>query len=191
MNKNTKIKIGAAVGTVIALIVALIVFIFTIPRDYRYEKSVHVVAQQRMVFVFIGELQRWKEWTTWAARDPEMNNEHSTPSWGVGATYHWRSRSQGSGDATVTGFTKDAYMSYDLTPEGYDTSKWEFRLTPAPRQGVIVTWNVSGQFPEDRLARFVAYLMMWGLPGDMEQSLDRLKKHAELHEAYQVKGGWE
>jgi hypothetical protein len=186
---NNKIKIAA--GALAALLVGLILMAFLIPRDFHYEKKTDIIAQQRMVFVFIGELKRWKEWTKWAARDPKMINTYSEPSWGVGANYHFSSWGQGEGDINVTAFTKESYMAYDLVPAGWEPLKWEFKLGPAPRQGTTVTWTVHGQYPENRFWRLIAYFLMWGLPSDMEKSLNRLKKHAELHEAYQVIGDWE
>lgn len=188
---DTRQKIAIAGGTALVLIAGLTIFAFTIPREYQYQKQVDIVAQQRMVFVFIGELQRWKEWTKWAARDPHMKNTFSEPSWGVGATYHYESFGQGSGDLKVTAFTKESYMAYELDNGGWGSSKWEFKLSPALRQGTTVNWSVAGVYPESRIVRLIAYFLMWGLPSDIENGLYRLKKHAELHEAYQVRGGWE
>jgi len=185
----SRAKIGIA--TAVIVIIGLTVAAFQIPPTYQYKKEVDIVAQQRMVFVFIGELKRWSQWTKWAARDPKMENEFSTPSWGEGATYKWKSRSSGEGMVKVTRFQHETFMAYDLIPDGYEPSKWEFTLRPAQRQGTTVTWTVEGRYPENRFWRLLTYVMMWGLPSDMQKSLDRLRKHAELHEAYDVTGDWE
>ncbi len=180
-----------ALLTTALIFVALAFAAFLIPATFHYEKQVDIIAQQRMVFVFVGELQRWKEWTKWAARDPKMTNEFSDPSWGTGATYSWKSFWNGSGSAKVTQFTPDTQMAYDVTMDGYEPSHWQFKLQPAPRQGTTVIWTADGTYPENRLRRLIAYILMWTLPGDIEMGLGRLKKHAELHEAYDVRGGWE
>jgi hypothetical protein len=144
-----------------------------------------------MIFVFIGELKRWSEWTIWAARDPNMKTEFSEPAWGVGSTFQWESFWHGDGRIQVTQFSKDGTMSYDLTPGSFEISHWQIRLIPAPRQGSTVVWTVEGDYPENKFLRLLAYFWNWRLEGDIEKSLDRLKKHAELHDAYDVMGSWE
>ncbi len=180
-----------ALTAVTLVSVGLIITAFLIPLTFHYEKQVDIIAQQRMVFVFIGELQRWKEWTKWAARDPEMKNLYSDPSWGEGATYSWKSFWNGSGSAKVTQFNRDNQLNYNVTMDGYDPSYWQFKLTPAQRQGTTVTWIADGKYPEGRFSRLIAYFKMWTLESDIHKGLDRLKKHAELHEAYDVRGDWE
>lgn len=188
MKTAKKMKVTGAILAVIAL--ALTIFAFTIPRDYHYQKQADIIAQQRMVFVFIGELQRWPEWTKWTGNDPDKKNACSEPSWGVGASCRLPGPT-GEDGVKVTGFTKGSYMAYDLISSNWEPSKWEFKLGPAPRQGTTVVWSVTGQFPENRFMRLIAYIWLWSLPADIQQGLERLKKHAELHEAYSVKGGWE
>lgn len=179
--------IAIAIGSIIAI---LTVIAFMIPREYHYKKEVDIVAQDRMVFVFLGDLKRWNEWSPWFAKDPKTQMEYSDPAWGAGASYKYKS-SFGEGEAKVTQFTHNNSVAYDLIIPGYDTSKWEFRSRPHPRQGVIISWTVDGLYPENRFWRLIAYLMMWFLPDTMEEGLDRLKKHAEAHEAYDVMGDWE
>lgn len=178
-------------GFFAVVIVGLTIFAFLIPREFHYQKEVDVVAQDRMVFVFLGELKRWNEWSVWAAKDPQNHVEYSDPSWGAGSWFKWKSRKLGEGEVKVTQFTATNSVSYDLLIPGFDPSKWEYRMRPHPRQGVIVSWTVDGLYPENRFWRLIAYFMMWGLPKDMEEGLARLKKHAEAHEAYAVMGDWE
>ena len=185
-NRSKWIWGGLALATISA---ALTVAAFQVPPAYHYEEKVDIIAQQRMVFVFIGELKRWPHWTKWAARNPEMKHEYSDPSWGVGATHNWKSF--WSGSAKVTQFTRDIHMAYEVTVAGYEPSYWQFKLGPAPRQGTTVVWIANGQYPENRFERLIEYVMLWRLQGDIRKGLERLKKHAELHEAYDVKGAWE
>ncbi len=181
-----KVAIGLAI-----VVVALTIFAFTIPLEFSYKKEVDVVAQDRMVFVFLGDLKRWHEWSIWFAKDPKMDVVYSDPAWGAGSSYIYKSRKLGEGEVKVTQFTANNSVSYDLLIPGYDTSKWEFRSRPHPRQGVIISWTVDGKYPENRFWRLIAYFRMWGLPSDMNEGLARLKKHAELHQAYDVFGDWE
>lgn len=192
MNKNNRIYF--VLGGLIGLTVLLTIFAYSLPREFQYERKIDIVAQQRMIFVFIGDLKRWREWTKWNARDTDMTEQFSDPAFGVNATYSWDTFAFGnkSGQLTVTEFVPPNLMSYRLTPNGgWDESVWKIQLTPAPRQGSTITWSVSGQYPENRFWRLVAYLGQWSLPRDIERSLERLKKHAELHDAYDVYGGWE
>lgn len=182
------LKWSIPIGVILAA--ALTIFAFRLPAEYNYTKQIDIVAQQRMVFVFIGELKRWKEWTKWAARDPNMQNEYSEPSWGEGATYEWRSFWVSDGSVRVTKFQKEKLMAYELMGAG-ELSQWTFALKPALRQGTTVTWTVQGLYPENRFLRLLAYARLWRLPSDMEKGLERLRKHAELHEAYDVVGDWE
>ena len=177
--------------SLLTLFALLIVAAFMIPPNYKYEKQADIIAQKRMVFVFIGELKRWAEWTKWAARDPDMKTEFSDPAWGEGATYRWESFWLADGQIKVTSFAKEGLMTYDLTPDSFEPSHWRIQLTDAPRQGTRVTWTVEGDYPENRFWRLLAYIWNWRLESDIEKSLARLKKHAELHEAYDVFGNWE
>lgn len=187
-----KPKLGKLLAAFFAfLLVGLTIFAFLIPREFTYTKEVEVVAQDRMVFVFLGDLKRWNEWSVWAKKDPNNRIEYSDPAWGEGSWFKWKSDKLGEGEVRVTQFTRTNSVSYDLLIPGFDPSKWEYRMRPHPRQGVIVNWTVNGLYPENRFWRLIAYIMMWGLPKDMEEGLANLKKHAEAHEAYDVMGDWE
>ncbi len=173
-----------------AILIGIIIFAFTIPATYHYEKEIDVIAQDRMVFVFLGELKRWPEWLSWVKDDEQMTREYSEQSWGVGATFKWSSGKLGDGSINVTQFTPKFSIDYEMQKDGYD-SKGRFALRPGVRQGVIVTWRVDGEYPKSRFARLIAFFRLWGLPKQMEKNLVSLKKHAESHDAYDVIGDWE
>lgn len=184
--RSKKIVVGVGI---VALVITICAFL--IPPTYQYSKEAEIVAQDRMVFVFMGDLKRWVEWSPWAAKDPKMENTYSDPAWGVGSTYTWNSSKMGRGEAKVSQFVPVNTVAYDVSIAGFEPSKWELRMRPALRQGVVVTWSVNGKYPDNRFMRLIAYLMMWGLPAEMQDGVTRLKKLAESHEAYDVLGDWE
>lgn len=178
---------------IIAVVVGLLIFASTIKREFIIEKTTPVIAQQRMIFVWMAELKRWSDWTYWTSRDPKMQITVSDPGFGVGSSITWKGVKYRSGKASITKFEPNSALFYDLEVDGWEPTKWEQTLVPEPRSGgAIATWKVQGILPENLVRRLIAYFFFLGaLEDHVEQGIDHLRKVAERSEAHLVKAEWE
>jgi hypothetical protein len=79
-----------------------------------------------------GRPARWKQWSAWNKRDPQMQIEYGGPPAGMGAKWSWKSKSQGDGEMTFTAAEPAKRVAFDLYfPDFGTTSKGELRFEPA------------------------------------------------------------
>lgn len=180
-------KLG--IGFAIALVVLYFAG-FLIPNKYRIVKEQQIVAAPKMIFAFIGDVARWKEWTTWAKMDQNMQYEVSSPSYGTGAIQSWKSEKMGEGRVVVTQWAAEDVISYDLNFEDFPASRASIRMTPQP-QGAMVTWTFDGETGTGSLARWFGLLMRLFISRDLSASLENLRKLCESSVAAEIKAPWQ
>lgn len=178
-----------ALGFII-LILVLIVVGYALPTTYDIEQSEHIIASEKMIFVFIGDISRWREWTTWAQKAPDTQYELSTPSYGVGAWKKWSSEKMGQGLVTITDWNLNKSLSYDLKVAGYEPSQSQIQIQSAPNQGYIIRWTMTGKTSSNPLMRYFGLITRWMLKKDLQKSLQSLKKLAESSISAEVNGPW-
>ncbi len=171
------------------ILTALFLIGFLIPHDYKVERQATIIASPKMVFAFLGDLARWKEWTTWSKMDPSMEQEITTPSFGVGATQNWKSKKMGAGSAKVTDWIAEQMVGYDLQFEGMPGAHAEISLT-IPAQGATVTWTMTGQVGTSSPQRWFGLILRFFLGRDLSKSLENLKTLCENSAAADIKAPW-
>lgn len=174
---------------VVGALVALYLIGFLIPNKYRIVREANIVAAPKMIFAFAGDLSRWKEWTTWAKMDPNMQYDISSPSYGIGATQKWKSEKMGEGSVVITQWAAEDVISYDLNFGDFPQSHASLRMTPQP-QGAMVTWTFDGETGKGSLQRWFGLLMRFFLNRDLSASLENLRKLCESTVAADIKSPW-
>ena len=168
-----------AVGGVLALVALLALIGMFLPGTFKVTRSTLVAAPAAKIYPLVAEPKRWKDWSVWNRRDPNMAITYSGPESGPGAVWEWKSKSEGDGRMTFTAAEPGKRAAFELFfPDFGTTSKGELLLTPEG-SGTRVTWTMNGDIGKNPLFHWMA-LMMDGMVGkDFDAGLANLKALAE------------
>ena len=166
----------AVIGALVLLIVAVGFFL---PSAFSVQRSIEINATPKKVYDLVVEPKRWKEWSVWTRRDPDMRITYSGPPFGMGAKWAWVSKSEGTGSMEFTRVEPDRSVEYLLLfPEYHMRSNGALRMEPAGN-GTRVTWTNSGDVGANPLKHYLAVLMDRMVGPDFESGLANLKALAE------------
>lgn len=168
---------GLAVVGAIAL-AAVLVGLF-LPSTFAVRRSIDIAAPADRIYDYVVEPRKWRQWSVWTRRDPQMRIVYSGPPFGMGARWSWESKSEGSGTMEFTRVEPDRRVEYALV-----FPKFNMRSTGAlaiePMNGVTrVTWTNDGDVGGNPLKHYLAAAMDRIVGPDFEQGLANLKALAE------------
>ena len=166
----------AVIGTIALVIVAAG---FMIPSTFSVQRSVEINAAPRKVYDLIVEPRRWKDWSVWTRRDPDMRITYSGPPFGMGAKWSWVSKSEGTGSMEFTRVEPDRAVEYALSfPEYNMRSTGALRLEPSGN-ATRVTWTNAGDVGGNPIKHYLVLMMDRMIGADFEGGLANLKALAE------------
>jgi hypothetical protein len=174
----------------VALFAVVYLIGFTLPATFHVEVEENVIAAPKMVFAYVGDLKRWRDWQTWYEMDPEMQAQVSEPSYGVNATSQWESKKMGKGEIRLTEWKADEALAYTMNIEGWNPSTGRLEMRGAA-QGATVRWSMDGSTGKNPLARYMGLVMKYFVTRDFRQGLAKLKKVAESHAASDIQAPWD
>ncbi len=154
---------------------------FFLPRSYRVVRAVSVAAAPEAVYPLVGDVGRWREWSPWFARDPQMETRFSPEPACVGAWTEWNSRTQGGGRAEVLAAQAPERVRYRMTFVGLPVETegtFEFVALGGGR-GTSVTWTSEGRLGWSPLARWFGLLLRRAEGQELERGLEALRARAE------------
>jgi uncharacterized protein YndB with AHSA1/START domain len=166
----------AVIGTIALLVVAAGFFI---PSTFLVQRSIDINAAPKKVYDLVVEPKRWKDWSVWSRRDPDMRITYSGPPFGMGARWSWVSKSEGSGAMEFTRVEPDRVVEYALTFADFNMkSTGALRLEPSGN-ATRVTWSNAGDVGANPLKHYLAAMMDRMVGPDFEAGLANLKALAE------------
>ena len=166
----------AVIGAIALLIVAAGFFV---PSTFAVQRSVEISAQPRRIYDLIVEPRKWKDWSVWTKRDPDMHITYSGPPFGMGARWSWVSKSEGTGNMEFTRVEPDKAVEYSLVFADFNMrSTGALRLEPAGN-ATRVTWTNTGDVGGNPLKHYLAMMMDRMVGPDFEAGLANLKALAE------------
>ena len=166
----------ATIGALVLLIVAVGFFL---PSAFLVQRSIEINAAPKKVYDLVVEPRRWKDWSVWTRRDPDMRITYSGPPFGMGAKWAWVSKSEGTGSMEFTRVEPDRSVEYLLLfPEFNMRSNGALRMEPAG-SGTRVTWTNTGDVGTNPLKHYLAIGMDRMVGPDFEAGLANLKALAE------------
>lgn len=149
-----------------------------LPRAWVVERTTVIAVPQAAVFAEINSLKRWRDWTVWYERYPNMPGEYSGPEAGVGATSRWVADDQ-RGAMKIMKSEPGRLVEYELLLDGGEL-RMDGTLVLAPEgAGTRVTWRTGGDAGFNPLRRYFALLMSYWIGRDFDASLARLKTRLE------------
>ena len=166
----------AVIGTIALVIVAAG---FMIPSTFSVQRSVEINAAPRKVYDLVVEPRRWKDWSVWTRRDPDMRITYSGPPFGMGAKWSWVSKSEGTGTMEFTRVEPDRAVEYTLSFPDYNMrSTGALRLEPSGN-ATRVTWTNAGDVGGNPIKHYLVLMMDRMVGADFEGGLANLKALAE------------
>ena len=133
---------------VVVAIAAILIYASTKPDSFRVQRTASMNAPPEKIFPYLNELKRWREWSPYEARDPDMKRAYTGPESGRGAAYEWDGNNnvgKGRMEITEAAPSKVVIKLDFIKPfEGHNTAE----LTLQPKDGqTIVTWAMYGPSP--------------------------------------------
>ncbi|MCH7344556.1 SRPBCC family protein [Pelomonas sp. CA6] len=149
------------------------------PSKFRVVREVQIGASADKVYALIASPRQWAGWSVWHQRDPAMMIDYSGPESGVGASWAWRSQSEGDGRMRFTAAEPGRRLGYELFfPDFGTSSQGEFVLEPTAG-GTRVVWRMDGDMGRNPLYHWMALFADRMVGQDFEAGLNGLKRLAE------------
>jgi len=162
-----------------AIALAVVLGGLFIPSAFKVERSVQVNAPADRIYDLVVEPRKWKDWSVWTRRDPQMRIVYSGPPFGMGARWSWESRKEGSGSMELTRVDPNRRVEYALAlPDFNMRTTGAITMEPAGG-GTRVTWSTAGDVGGNPLKHYLAASMERMVGPDFEQGLANLKARAE------------
>jgi uncharacterized protein YndB with AHSA1/START domain len=162
-----------------AIALTLVLVGLLVPSKFRVERSIQINAPADRIYDYVVEPRKWKEWSVWARRDPQMRIVYSGPPFGMGARWSWESRTEGSGTMEFTRVEPNRRVDYALFfPQFNLRSTGTLALEPAGA-ATRVTWTNGGDVGGNPLKHYLAAAMDHMVGPDFQQGLVNLKALAE------------
>ena len=168
-----RIGIGIGLATLLVVVIG-----FLLPATYTVTRTVTINASPDRIHAFVGDLEKWDDWTPWVQADPTIVVTIGDKATGVGAHQSWTGES-GGGELTFTHSDAGQGIGYDMTS---DEGKYSSQGTMGYRNAggaTEVVWAMTGDNGKNPFNRYFG-LMMDPMVGPMfEDGLNRLKLAAE------------
>lgn len=163
-------------GTLLLIVVLVGV---VLPSRYEVRRTVHIQAPPDKVYDLVVDTRRWKDWTVWNRRDPEMRVSYSGPPFGMGAKWSWDSKKEGRGNMEFTHVEPNRRVDYKLGFPDLNMNSTGSLVLSAAGDGTDVAWVHTGDTGSNPLKHYLAVAMDRMVGPDFEQGLANLKAAAE------------
>lgn len=162
-------------GSLAALLLVLTAIGFLLPSNYHVQRSTTIHASADLVYTYVGDLRRWKEWAVWYQRDPEMKTRYSERTDTLGSWSEWETKG-GGGKIIVTRLEPPTRIGYRLgLPHKRRTSNGLVEVVTT-EGGVNVTLSDDGDLGNNPVSRWFGLFRDQLMGPDFEASLINLKK---------------
>ncbi len=123
------------------------VYVATISGEFQVEESRVINAPDELLFNTINEYKTWDKWGPWMDESDDLIMEYPEKTSGEGASYSWKSETQGSGKMETNKVAPFTSIDQDITfitPMGESKSDvyWKFEKTEDNK--TKVTWGMKG-----------------------------------------------
>lgn len=167
---------------IVALIVLVIILALIAPKSYDVSRSVEINAASNKIWPYLKFLEKQREWSPWAKKDPNMETKLTGVDGEVGAVSYWNGNKQvGEGEQEITkiieGKRADGELRF-LKPMKSESDCYLILEETSPEKSKV-TWGFTGKntFPFSIMMLFMSMDKMVGK--DFEEGLETLKAKIE------------
>lgn len=163
-----------------AIIVIILFAASAKPNTVHYERSTLINASPDRILDHIADFRKWKPWSPWEKKDPQMQRDYSGADRGPGAKYHWLGNNKvGEGNMEIVDSgTHGVKIDMRFIKPWKAVCVAQFHFT---QQGSAtnVRWTMDG--PQIFMGKVMSLFMdMDKMIGqDFEEGLAGLKREAE------------
>jgi uncharacterized protein YndB with AHSA1/START domain len=170
-----------AAAVLAAIVVVLLVYAATKPDTFRVERSILIDAPPGDIYAEIEDFRRWRAWSPYEDRDPNLARSYSGAEKGVGAVYGWEGDSSvGSGRMEIleTSPASQIVIALDFLKPMEAHNMAFFTMTPEAG-ATRLTWAMEG--PSNLMFKFMGiFIDMDAMIGtDFEAGLAKMKSNLE------------
>ena len=129
------------------VIVGGAVYVATIDGDFQVEESRVIDAPDELVFNTINEYKTWEKWGPWMDESDDLIMEYPEKTSGEGASYSWKSETQGDGKMETVKVSPYSGIEQDITfitPMGESKSDVYWKFEKIEDSKTKVTWGMKG-----------------------------------------------
>ncbi len=162
-------------------IAAVLVYAGTKPDSFGVQRAATIKAPPEKVYALVNDLQQWKQWSPYEAKDPAMKRSFSGPGAGPGAAYAWdgnKEVGQGSMKITEVQAPSRVTIQLDFVKPFEAHNRVDFRFEPKG-DATEVTWAMNGPAPYITKLMSTFFDMDKMIGRDFEAGLAKLKAVAE------------
>ena len=169
----------ALIAAVVALILVIVAVGLILPSTYTVERSILIDARPEDIHEYVGNLEKWDEWSPWKEEDPSIVVTLGEKTSGVGASQSWVGDS-GTGALTVTESSPTGGIKYDLLFDGGTYECVSSMMYDQLQDGrTKVTWGMSGDMGRSVTGGYFAVLMDSMVGNMFDKGLLNLKREVE------------
>jgi hypothetical protein len=130
----------------VVIIAGILIYASTKPDTFSVTRKLFIKASPEILFAEINDFNRWKAWSPWEKKDPNMTRTFSGAPAGVGTIYEWNGNNdvgQGRMEILESVVPQKIIIKLDFFKpfEAHNTA--EFTFTPTP-DGTLVNWEMRG-----------------------------------------------
>jgi len=130
------------------IIIGGAVYVATIDGNYQAEESRVIEAPDELLFNTINEYKTWEKWGPWMDESDDLIMEYPEKTSGEGASYSWKSETQGDGrmnTVKAAPFTSIDQKITFITPMGESASDVYWKFEKIEGKKTKVTWGMKGE----------------------------------------------
>ncbi|MEZ5657798.1 MAG: SRPBCC family protein, partial [Burkholderiaceae bacterium] len=127
------------------------------------------------VWALLVDPVAWNRWSPWYARDPEMKITYDGAPSGVGARWHWESKSEGHGQMQIVAATEPRHLDYVISFDTHGQAVGRFVLEKIDT-GTRLTWRFQSDAGWNPVARWFGLLLESWVAPDFEQGLRNINR---------------
>lgn len=168
-------------GIVVVALAGLLAFASTKPDEMRVQRQAQIKAPADRIFALINDFQRWRDWSPYEAKDPNMTRDLSGPAAGKGAVYAWNGNNEvGQGRMEILASTAPEKITIQLNFLKPMENQGIAEFTLAPAGDVTeVTWTMTMPAPLLSKVMSVFFDLDQMIGKDFEAGLANLKARTE------------
>jgi uncharacterized protein YndB with AHSA1/START domain len=173
--------LGAIVAVLVLAVLGVAVAAAMRPAAFQVQRSAVIQAPPEAIYALIEDFRRWRAWSPWETKDPNLQRTYSGAASGVGAVYDWTGNSTvGTGRMEIIEAVPARKVTIKLDfikpIEGHNTAEFVFEEQGGATR---VAWTMRGRagFIGKLIGLFFSMDTMVG--PDFEAGLANLQSVAE------------
>lgn len=165
---------------VVLMLVLLAGVAFALPRQVSVARAVVINAPESDIFPYLDNPRAFRQWSPWAARNPDAEYVFSGPESGPGARMEWSGGhpGAGSGEREIVESEPGKYVEVTLNLDAFGAATGIYRLRPEGA-GTRVVWVFETNVGANPLKRWMGLMFDSWIGDDLAHGLARLKQVVE------------